>query len=106
MPELAVEPACIGDAQEDDVPIVTLDVLEVLHEERAVVPWRKERFEALVLASSRFQLVLDGNLLSQVERADPQREALLLRLLKLLAGERDDCVGYPAGFGPLIPASS
>jgi len=65
--QLPVRPLRVGYADEDDVALVTLDILKVLDEERLRASTVEEQLDAGVLPSPQFKLVLDGELLAEVE---------------------------------------
>ena len=94
----------VAHADEDHVPLVSLDVLQVLHEERLLRMALEERLDRRVLPPQDLHLVLDSPGLGQAEGRDAQGE---LRpgggVLHDGAGHRPCFVGVDApALAPLV----
>jgi hypothetical protein len=105
VPDPAVRPPAVGDAEEDDVALVALDVLQVLDEEGLGEAAVEEGLQGRLVAPPLLQLILDGELLPQVEGADAERPPALPAPLprELLAGEADHLIRDPPRLGEVEP---
>ena len=92
----------IPDAQENHLPFVPLDGLEVLDEEGFVVTGIEERRHRIIalVTTKELDLILDGSLLCDTERGDAERQS------RRLVSMPDHFPGNRTGLLPVVAAAS